>query len=109
MFAPGHARPGQAMEIWKFPISPLDFFEFLQWIIFPFSSGYLCCLAMKSPQNVEKIALSLGSSNRVKNPVMSLPVSGCHRFFGPDLLVSQRALSIQDGCGMSAKFRGDYS
>ena len=55
-----------------------EFLNFLQWIFsFP---GFMCKLAWKSPQNVEKIARFPGREKCAE----SCHVSGCHGFFGPD-------------------------
>ena len=47
------------------------FLNFLQWIFFSFSPGFLCYLVRKPPQNVEKIARC---PKKAQNPVTSLAV-----------------------------------
>ena len=81
LFFSGHVRLRQGTEICNFGVlSPLDSFEFSPVDYFHFSSGFLCNLVRKSPQNVEKIGRCRGREKSVE----ACHVSGCHDCFDPD-------------------------
>ena len=74
----GRIQPQQGTEIFNFGArSPRIFLNFLHWIFFPLSPGFLCSLWGNAPKCGESCPIWI--SGRRKN-AESCHVSGCHGF-----------------------------